>query len=97
MSTLNVSLAPDVAQIIEEKVGSGMYPSANDVIREGLRLLNEQEAVRQMRLHELRREIQKGVDSLERGDAKVFHSGEELAAHIEAQGRKLLAEKKPPR
>lgn len=91
MTTLNISLAPELAALIDEKVRSGMYPSASEVVGEGLRLLREQDEVRRMRLEELRREIDKGDASLERGEAREFHTGEELAAHIEAEGRKLLA------
>lgn len=95
MATLNVSLTPELVELVNAKVSSGMYHSASEVVREGLRLLKEQDEIRRLRLEELRREIHKGVASLEEGQAKVFHSGEELAAHIEAEGRKLLAERKP--
>ncbi len=94
MATLNISLTPELAALIEEKVSSGMYHTSSEVVREGLRLLKEQDEIRRLRLEELRREIQSGTDSLERGDARVFHSGEELAAHIEAEGRKLLADRR---
>lgn len=94
MATLNISLTPELAALIDEKVSSGMYHSASEVVREGLRLLKEQDEIRRLRLEELRREIRKGTESLERGEAKVFHSSEELAAHIEAEGRKLLADRK---
>src|SRR5689334_10740110 len=94
MASLNISLTPELVELINRKVTSGMYHSASEVVREGLRLLQEQDEIRRLRLEELRREIQKGADSLERGEAREFHSGEELAAHIEAEGRKLLADRK---
>src|SRR5437868_7858910 len=94
MATMNISLTPELVELVNAKVTSGMYHSASEVIREGLRLLKEQDEIRRLRLEELRREIQKGTESLERGEARVFHSGEELAAHIEAEGRKLLADRK---
>jgi antitoxin ParD1/3/4 len=40
-----------------------MYTSASEVIREGLRLLKDQDALKAIRLTELRREIQLGIDS----------------------------------
>lgn len=94
MATLNISLTPELASLIQEKVSSGMYHSASEVVREGLRLLKEQDEIRRMRLQELKKEIAVGTEQLERGEAKVFHSGEALADHIEAEGRKLLAERK---
>ncbi len=53
----------------------------------------EQDEIRRLRLEELHREIGRGEESLTRGESRVFHSGEELAAHIEAAGQKLLGEK----
>lgn len=36
---MNVSLTPELEQYVQEKVSSGLYYSASEVIREGLRLL----------------------------------------------------------
>ena len=45
-----------------------MYNSASEVIRAGLRLLQEQDELRAIRLRELKAEIRKGVDQIERGE-----------------------------
>lgn len=60
---MNVSLTPELEKWVQSKVESGMYTSASEVIREGLRLLKEQDALKEIRLTELRREIQLGIDS----------------------------------
>lgn len=60
---MNVSLTPELEKWVQSKVESGMYTSASEVIREGLRLLKEQDALKEIRLAELRREIQQGIDS----------------------------------
>jgi len=60
---MNVSLTPELEQYVQEKVSSGLYYSASEVIREGLRLLREREQFQQTRLQELRQEIQLGLDS----------------------------------
>ncbi len=60
---MNVSLTPELEEYIQEKVASGLYYSASEVVREGLRLLKEREQLQQVRLQELRNDIQKGVDS----------------------------------
>ncbi|MBX3076184.1 type II toxin-antitoxin system ParD family antitoxin [Candidatus Obscuribacterales bacterium] len=65
---MNVSLSPELEQLIEEKVKSGMYNSASEVIRAGLRLLKEQDEIRQIRMRELKREVQIGMDEIERGE-----------------------------
>ncbi len=94
MATLNISLTPELTSLINEKVSSGMYRSASEVVREGLRLLKEQDEIRRLRLNELKKEIGIGTEQLERGEAKAFYSGEELAGHIETEGRKLLSDRK---
>ena len=58
---MNVSLSPELEQLIEAKVKSGMYNSASEVIRAGLRLLQEQDELRQIRLHELKREVREEI------------------------------------
>lgn len=60
---MNVSLTIELEKWVQSKVESGMYTSASEVIREGLRLLKDQDALKAIRLTELRREIQQGIDS----------------------------------
>ncbi len=60
---MDISLNPHFEQLIKAKVDSGLYNSVSEVIREALRLLEERDQVRELRLEELRREIQKGIDS----------------------------------
>lgn len=60
---MNVSLTPELEQYVQEKVTSGLYYSASEVIREGLRLLRERDQFQQIRLQDLRQDIQTGLDS----------------------------------
>lgn len=64
---MNVSLTPELESLVAEKVASGMYNSASEVIRDGLRLIQERDKVREEKLLWLRREIKKGTDDLEAG------------------------------
>lgn len=45
-----------------------MYNSASEVVREGLRLLKEQDELKELRLKELKKDIQKGYDSASNGN-----------------------------
>jgi antitoxin ParD1/3/4 len=45
-TTLNVSLTPALEQFIAERVSSGRYQTASEVVRAGLRLLEQTEAPR---------------------------------------------------
>lgn len=67
---MNVSLTPRLEEFVREKVESGLYNSASEVVREALRLLVEQEKIRQMKAEEVRAEIQKGLDQLDKGLAR---------------------------
>lgn len=79
---MNISLTPELEKFVQDKVASGRYHSASEVIREGLRLLEEQELIREVKLATLREEIQKGLDS---GDPTPL----DIAA-IKERGRKRL-------
>ena len=65
---MNVSLTPELEELVNQKVGSGMYHSASEVIREALRLLKEQDELRQFHLERLRKEVAVGLAQLDRGE-----------------------------
>ncbi|MGB8700795.1 MAG: type II toxin-antitoxin system ParD family antitoxin [Thermosynechococcaceae cyanobacterium] len=60
---MNISLTPHLENLVKSKVESGLYNSASEVMRDALRLLEERDRMQEIRLEELRREIQKGIDS----------------------------------
>ena len=64
---MNVSLTPELEKLINEKLESGMYTSASEVIRAGLRLLAEQDQLHQVKLDNLKSEIMVGVDQVKSG------------------------------
>ena len=68
----SIILKGQLNEFIEQQVKTGHYASASDVIRAGLRLLEE----REVRVQHLRGEIQKGLDS---GMAKDFNMQDFLA------------------
>jgi antitoxin ParD1/3/4 len=75
---------------IEGLLESGRYSTASEVMRDGLRMIEEREQRRVAKLEALRAEIRKGLDS---GPAEEFDVGE-LIARVKAEGRKKLAAKK---
>jgi antitoxin ParD1/3/4 len=86
---MNISLTPELEQYVNGKVQGGMYHSASEVIREGLRLLKEKDELHQRKLEELRREIQIGIDQADQGQVKPLT--DELVRDIKDRGRKRLA------
>ena len=83
---MNVSLTPVLEALVKEKVDSGLYNSASEVIRAALRLLSEQEHIREIRLNELRSDINKGLNS---GEARPANFDE-----LKTRGRKKLKQQK---
>lgn len=65
---MNISLTPELESYVKQKVAEGMYSSVSEVMREALRLLEERDALKAMKLESLRRDIQEGIDELDRGE-----------------------------
>ena len=64
---MNVSLTPKLEKLVQAKVDSGRYNSASEVVREALRLLEEHDQNRAMRLGEFNQELGRRLESLDRG------------------------------
>ena len=60
---MNVNLTPELETLVRRKVASGMYTSASEVVREALRLMEEQDQMRALRLDQLRQDVRKGLES----------------------------------
>ena len=65
---MNVSLTPELEQFVAAKVESGRYTSASEVVREALRLLEDQDLDRQARLSAFQQELDARIASLDRGE-----------------------------
>jgi antitoxin ParD1/3/4 len=60
---MNISLEKQQKQFIDEKLSSGMYRSASEVVREALRLMKQQDILNEAKLEALRLDIQEGIES----------------------------------
>ncbi|MGH6839463.1 MAG: type II toxin-antitoxin system ParD family antitoxin [Methylocella sp.] len=80
---MNVNLTPELEEMVRQKVASGLYTSAAEVIREALRLLEEQDRLRAAKLNQMRHDIQDGLNS---GPATGWDAGE-----IKREGAKRRA------
>jgi antitoxin ParD1/3/4 len=72
---VNIRLPPDLERLVREKVATGRYASATEVVGEGLRLLAEQELMRERQLGKVRADVQEGLEQARRGhliDGSVF-------------------------
>ena len=61
---MNIHLTRELEQLVQNKVQSGRYNSASEVVREALRLMEE----RDLRKAEIRKLVAEGRESQRRGD-----------------------------
>ncbi len=76
---ININLTPQLEEMVRQKVNSGLYTSASEVVREALRLMEEKDRLREAKLDQLRQDIREGLAS---GPATAWD-----AAEMKQQGR----------
>ncbi len=77
---MHISLTPALENNIRQKVESGLYNNASEVVREALRFMeSHEELVRQMKLDALRRGLRPGAEQAEQGEF-VTEGMEEIIA-----------------
>ena len=82
MPTRNISLSDQFDSFIATSIDEGRYGNASEVVREGLRLLQQREAEDKAKIEWLRGAVQEGVDAMERGEYVTLHSSEEISSHL---------------
>jgi antitoxin ParD1/3/4 len=70
---MNVSLTAELEQFINAKVESGLYSSASEVVREGLRLLKAEDDERALKLEALRHDVELGLAQVDDGHGIPGH------------------------
>lgn len=83
---MNVSLTPEIEGWVQEKVESGFYQSASEVMREALRLMRTYENAREEALQDLRAELLIGLHQLENGEGVL--GDDAFVESIKSEGRK---------
>jgi antitoxin ParD1/3/4 len=91
MPTRNVVLTQHQADLIESLVESGRYQNASEVLREGLRLVEQREAEAARKLEALREAVRIGTEALDRGEYKHFESFEDLEAYLNDLAEKVIS------
>ena len=94
MPTRNVVLTTRHEQIIEALVASGRYQNASEVLRDGLRLVEEREAREAAKLEALREAVRRGHADFEEGRYKEFDSADALAAYLQEKLKRVIAKAK---
>jgi len=78
MPTRNVNLTEHFDDFIKTGITSGRFSNASEVVREGLRLLEQREQEDQANIIWLRAAAKDGFDAIERGDYVSLHSEKEI-------------------
>ena len=93
MPTRNVVLTDHQTNLVEKLVASGRYQNASEVLREGLRLVEQREAEDTYRLEALRSAAQVGIEDITAGRFNNFEKKESLRAHLKSITDKAIATK----
>ena len=90
-TSLNVSLTPELDQFVQQRVATGRYQTASEVVREGLRLLEHRERDREAALVALKTKLERGAGQADRGE---LVDPDETLKKIETLKRRRPTEKK---
>ena len=69
---MNVNLTPQLEDLVRSKIASGLHTSASEVVREALRLMDEQDRLREAKLEQLRSAVRQGLAS---GPSEIWNAG----------------------
>ncbi|WHZ13004.1 MAG: putative transcriptional regulators containing the CopG/Arc/MetJ DNA-binding domain [Burkholderiaceae bacterium] len=84
MPTRNVVLTDPQARFVEQLVASGRYQNASEVLREGLRMVQQREQAGAARRKALREAVAVGVADIEAGRYATFADAASLDAYLMA-------------
>ena len=82
MPTRNVHLTEHFDRFIDDGISSGRFSNASEVVREGLRLLEQREAEDRANLEWLRSAAQEGIEAAEHGDFTTLRSSAEIKSFV---------------
>ena len=97
MPTRNVVLTDHQSRLVEKLVSTGRYQNASEVLREGLRLIENREAQDNARIHALREAARVGMADIDAGRFRSFESPAALSRHLTAIADKAISGKPAPR
>jgi antitoxin ParD1/3/4 len=89
---MNVKVGAELERFIAQRVKTGEYTTASEVVRDGLRPLQ----LRQLQIDDLRRAVNEGIKAAEEGRYITYtaETSHLLIEKIKREGRKRLAAKR---
>ncbi|MEO8025032.1 MAG: type II toxin-antitoxin system ParD family antitoxin [Bryobacteraceae bacterium] len=92
MPTRNVNLTDHFDRFVETRVTSGRFSNASEVVREGLRLLEQREKEDKAKIQWLRSAAQEGFDAIDRGEYVALNSPDEVKEYLRGIREEVAAE-----
>lgn len=89
MATRNIVLTDHQEQLLSTLVKVGRYQNASEVLREGLRLVEEKELQHQQKLLALREAVAEGLQDVEEGRTVSLGVGEEITDYLSRRASEL--------
>jgi antitoxin ParD1/3/4 len=86
MPTRNVHLTEHFDNLITAGIESGQFSNASEVVREGLRLLEQRQQEDRAKIEWLRGAAQAGIDAIERGEYTALRSRAEIGSLVRSAG-----------
>lgn len=74
----SVALTPHFEKFTHQLISSGLYNNVSEVVRDGLRMVEEREKLKKLKLKRLKDAIQVGQDAMDRGDYVTVRNSQEL-------------------
>ncbi len=97
MPTRNVVLTDHQTEVIDRLVTSGRYQNASEVLREGVRMVEDREKQDQARLKALRDAARVGIEDVQAGRFRDFDSGGDLREHLNKLADSVIRKAPRPR
>jgi antitoxin ParD1/3/4 len=79
MPTRNINLTERIDRFVTRQIQSGRYSNASEIVRDALRLLEEQEEERQAKLKALRHAAKQGFDEIDQRHGIVVKGKKSLS------------------
>jgi antitoxin ParD1/3/4 len=92
MPTRNVVITAHQSELIDQWVAAGDYQNASEVLREGLRLMEQKKIDFQTRLQAFRQAVKLGIADFDAGNFQTFDSDDALEADLAAMTAEVLGE-----
>ena len=87
MATKNISLTEHYSELVDSLVTSGKYKNASEVVREGLRLLEQRTTEDERRIELLQQLAAEGFRQLDQGEGVGLNTSSQISTHITKLGR----------